>query len=696
MKYLSQYDSNLRTAIEDIGQDLVDLWVDERITLNSNITVPENVHLYFTRRGVIATASEETVTLTIKGPLTAGLWQIFECNYPDDNYNYDQIDLKIKLGEPKENGTPEKPGMVKEIWAEWFGAVGDSQKDNTSALQAVLHLLCYQEGIARPELRIGPGTFKTSKTLVIKAEEKVSKESDDQKQLVTKKILGGIKITGAGDNTTILNVTKNTDVLHLHASNVTLRDFRLVGGLNSCVCLFARDGIYVADNLFFEGVHLVSSENRGLYWKKDSEGWFSSNNRFINCRFMAHKGHSVDATEINLNTTQFIGCRFDGGYSEKDDSIKEKRLYGKRGIELGSFQAITILGCTVENVDQMIVGGKRPEAFCRNLLIEGCYFENYKQAAIDLGGGPNQAGAVTVSAISNYFNCNGLKYNPTGTTFLLETVFGLLQDNYFTLGSTYLFSIDSNLISELVSGPVSKKLRKEFERKAHGIILSDKANVIVKKKEPEWLIVDTNSDYLIQYENQELAVHATFKNKIIKATNCGYLVIEGESPLRGFFDPDDPDYKPFGNATWRPNNRFISKAMAGFGQCNWDNRGKFNRSLDLKGSTQNFLFILPVKAGDYLRHLGFTIKHLGTNAPTVKVTLEERQLKHADVNGKKLLDNVDKEDKYDLYGYTFDLEAKLGGIRIIPDRQYLLSIEVTADDSGSAWLYGPWIEGNLN
>ena len=72
---LSDYGSDLATAITNIGSTSGTLTINASTTVSSNLTVPATLELVF-QKGTLITVSGAAV-LTINGPITAGTYQIF-------------------------------------------------------------------------------------------------------------------------------------------------------------------------------------------------------------------------------------------------------------------------------------------------------------------------------------------------------------------------------------------------------------------------------------------------------------------------------------------------------------------------------------------------------------------------------------------------------------------------------------------
>jgi len=136
-------------AVASISTDVLHQLEVERIEdVSADITVPHNITLRFTAGGRLRVATG--VTVTIEGDIIAGiqLRQIFECV-----------------------GTGAVIVAARQIYPNWWGAVGDATVDCTDAINAALvsaHAV-RTRGLAgglEPEVIIAAGTFMASNIIV--------------------------------------------------------------------------------------------------------------------------------------------------------------------------------------------------------------------------------------------------------------------------------------------------------------------------------------------------------------------------------------------------------------------------------------------------------------------------------------------------------------------------------------------------
>jgi hypothetical protein len=110
---------HLKAAVDAIGAREETVLIAAPLNLGaSDLTVPGNVALEFLRNGSLVVGEGESVT--IAGPIVAGLWQIFDI----------QGSGKVVFGT-----------FAKQAYPQWFGAIGDGVSDDTVPLNQVFAAL---------------------------------------------------------------------------------------------------------------------------------------------------------------------------------------------------------------------------------------------------------------------------------------------------------------------------------------------------------------------------------------------------------------------------------------------------------------------------------------------------------------------------------------------------------------------------
>jgi len=110
---------NLQNAITAIGSNQVILQVPPvRHNIVADLSIPANVSLKVKRGAVLVVATGKT--LTINGSLEAGLYRFISCTGTG----------KVQFG---------AESRVKEIFPQWWGAVGDGVNNDLTAVQAALY-----------------------------------------------------------------------------------------------------------------------------------------------------------------------------------------------------------------------------------------------------------------------------------------------------------------------------------------------------------------------------------------------------------------------------------------------------------------------------------------------------------------------------------------------------------------------------
>jgi hypothetical protein len=106
--------ASLSAAVSAIGTSEKTLLISNAQTISSNLTIPSNISLLVLKGGKINISSG---TIIIKGVFSAGIYQVFAC----------QGDSEVHFG----------IGSVKEVYPQWFGAVGDGTNDTMAFKKAL-------------------------------------------------------------------------------------------------------------------------------------------------------------------------------------------------------------------------------------------------------------------------------------------------------------------------------------------------------------------------------------------------------------------------------------------------------------------------------------------------------------------------------------------------------------------------------
>ena len=176
------------------GEDMT-LLVTEPITVTGDMTIPENVLLKFEKGGKVIVS--ENQTLTVNGPIEAGLWHIFD-------------------GDGSVVGTPHS----ETLYPEWFGAVGDGITDDTTAIQTCLDLAGSQV------------KFKTSAIYLVKKTNRFTEHfpKGDQPCLF---LCGKDGLSLIGNMASLKVVEHAQGILEVHDSkNMTIEDLTFIGAGN--------------------------------------------------------------------------------------------------------------------------------------------------------------------------------------------------------------------------------------------------------------------------------------------------------------------------------------------------------------------------------------------------------------------------------------------------------------------------------
>lgn len=209
--------ASFAAAITAIGSSPKVLVISSSQSVTTNVTVPSTCTLRFAGTGQLAITAGHRVT--INGPVQAPIRQIFSINDT----------MPISFG----------AGSVSEIWCEWFGAKGDSNRktgngtDNTNAIQAAVNSNPIFGGLPT---RLGRGTYRITGNILI---------SSAGNQIAMKLAGLGAKYSDASTQL-VWDGDTTTPMISLHSRDSVIQGIEFSTALNSsvgktCVCAIDID-----------------------------------------------------------------------------------------------------------------------------------------------------------------------------------------------------------------------------------------------------------------------------------------------------------------------------------------------------------------------------------------------------------------------------------------------------------------------
>jgi len=232
---IGDYSDNLTTALATIGATQKLLLINKAVTLTASVTVPSNVELWIVKGGSIVNPGG--FTLTVNGPLDAGIYQIFS---------------GFNAGDVTFGGS-----TVKEVYPQWWGALGDGATDDYIAINSAI-----QSGVKRVYFVKPTTAYAYGTTLTIPAATTglnlIGQSSATVELRYTPATGNGIAFAGEADNFEIHNIYFSSpnsstgiaiDYTGLAVAplrdfifkNITitgfLRGIRVLGGLNGRILL---------------------------------------------------------------------------------------------------------------------------------------------------------------------------------------------------------------------------------------------------------------------------------------------------------------------------------------------------------------------------------------------------------------------------------------------------------------------------
>jgi len=426
--YLSSF-SKLSDAITQIGSQNAVLVIDESFTVSEDVTIPENVTLFFLPGAILTIDTKTKTTETIAtgdGSTTSFSYTVNDppikkksitISYTisgtaytatDDGYgnisgtdcsgtvNYLTGDVSLTFSTAPDNGTDItidytptylltingniKAGLwqifdgdgwvtgnpkIEAIYPQWFGAKGDGSDDG-SALQKAFDLATEQNQVVLTKL------FHTTQTLYIK-------------RYFTIKGLGrttGIKNDATdGSHCLILEYTSDDGVIR----EVCISDISILGNSSSGI------GVYIKNpaRIVFERVRVANHGGKGIYCERT--GGYNFLISFYDCWFSNNGDWGVDID--NGNAVNFYNCSWQGNVGELRFDGQYINVFGGYigGTKATSGGAVEIAGAS--GSPGQSVGGLYGVGFenngsadahifigsintVRSFEIKGCYFNN--------------------------------------------------------------------------------------------------------------------------------------------------------------------------------------------------------------------------------------------------------------------------------------------------------------------------------
>jgi hypothetical protein len=180
-----RFGSTIQSATTALGANPSILRVPAGVwNITDNLTIPSNISLKVERGAILAVADGKT--LTINGPLEAGLYRVFSWSGTGH----------VAFG----------TWAVREVYPEWFGAVADGVTDCTSALQVALWV--------SNSVRLSLGTYKIT----------------DECHLY----LNNQSLIGMGPGTIISNTTaKNSLVVDAGLDRILISNLSIIGNASA-------------------------------------------------------------------------------------------------------------------------------------------------------------------------------------------------------------------------------------------------------------------------------------------------------------------------------------------------------------------------------------------------------------------------------------------------------------------------------
>jgi hypothetical protein len=349
-------------------------------------TVPANICLQFQKGGYFTVANG--VTVTINGPVEAGLYQIF-------SYTGTGV---VVFGS----------GSNSEVKPEWWGAKGDDSTDCTASMSAAA-----TAASTTNTLVLSNGTYRITGTTGTYA------------------LSARCNIKGQSPNTSIIkNVGTGHAVKLAHTSSIyysRYENFSVVGNALS------EDGITTGGattgNTNYSAFNKVDSTSHGQHGLVMRNTWAT---RFIDCKFSYNSGLGVYIQYVSgdtspANATSFINCeaRWNGGTGNAGAD------YTKGGVRIDGCNNLLWLGGVVESNNAWgFIVGEGADAINRALRIDGVFLEDIPKvtASSTVGGLFRASGKWNNLSIVNCWGSYGGELGTTAYAFYITNT--LVRETY--------------------------------------------------------------------------------------------------------------------------------------------------------------------------------------------------------------------------------------------------------------------------
>lgn len=281
---IDDYSDNLSTAVSTIGATETTLFIDTQASVSGNITVPRTLKLAFLKGGSV---DQSTYSLTINGPIEAGLFQVFDGTGA------------VTFGD----------GACEKIFPEWWGALADNSTDCTTALQAAIDSA---EASDIRKIQLSGGVYRISDVLTISAGQAnldLTIDGDWHSQIYQTD-------TGGANGFTIGEADGSA------TTKITFKGFDLLGNPS------AGHGISLlhARNCMLKELHISSFGGDGAYC---DDAW---GNHFERCYISGNSGHGISLNS-DCNAVEITGC-----------NISSHTTAGKAGIYIDGCDDPHIIG----------------------------------------------------------------------------------------------------------------------------------------------------------------------------------------------------------------------------------------------------------------------------------------------------------------------------------------------------------------